>query len=103
MSLAGEANTGAIPSDGLEGTLRVTQWAQQNQKSGASMHALALAFSPGSLTGPCFQGPVILPRVTHALHNYSFVSLEKSTIMATWLFFFSQGRKVINTFQEALH
>ena len=51
MSLAGEANTGAIPSDGLEGTLRVTQWAQQNQKSGASMHALALAFSPGSLTG----------------------------------------------------
>ena len=59
--------------------------------------------SPGSLTGRCFQGPVILPRVTHALHNYSFVSLEKSTIMATWLFFFSQGRKVINTFQEALH
>lgn len=48
MSLAGEAITGAIPSDGLEGTLRVSQWAQHNQKSGASTHALVWLLAPAA-------------------------------------------------------
>ena len=51
MSLAGEAITGAIPSDGLEGTLRVLQWAQHIQKSGASMHALVWLLAPAASVG----------------------------------------------------